>query len=337
MIADGPLAQSTAPQWLQGCFSELRQRGLDPSAPYDSPEFGRLWCSPGNTSIAHGAAIFGHRLNTGEPTYLDTLPQLSLLAKKESALSLFPLVGAQDVRGGEESNSLKKQFVIEAHQPQLDIILYKGIPDSQWLTASQNPDHLDSHVCSIPAGLSLAASSAARHFIRTQSAAQATLKYLLGRPVQNLSLAERNQLKRLAEQVAKTRVALRDLRKNHGAVMARYIDPSDLFTEGKKGVTVQTENTSLSLKKVSSPFPLPPPKTMPVDINVSISPASGRARMEVVPEELAAFLPGTPCVCGLCNHGGPDRITHRRSRMATVGGNCASHRQICMEFLPINC
>lgn len=292
MIVDGPLAFSSAPLWLQRCFAQLRERGLDTTGPYGSPTLEKLWCCPGNSAIARGAAIFGSRLKTGQPTYLDTLPQLSLLAEKDNALKLFALVDVEDVRGGEEyTNSIERQFMIKADQPQLDVILYRGSPDADWLTFASTADRLDSHICTAAPGLTLGASSMARHLVRCLSATQSALNSLRTRPLRELSRAEHYQLRELSDQKEKIRRAQKDLCRDHGPVMVEYLRSYKSLYKGEGEKDSNAEKTHTSLKKVSSPFPLPPPRTMPVEIKVRISPASGRAKMEVIPED-SSFLRG---------------------------------------------
>jgi hypothetical protein len=289
MIIDGPFAPSTAPPWLRACFPYLQEMGLDTSGPHDTPELGKIWCSPMSDAIARGAAIFGKRLLNGAPTYLDTLPQLSLLAKRDTTLALFPLVEAQNVRGGEEYiNSIKHQFMLEEAQSKLDVILVKGISDAEWLAPIN--DRLDNHICRVAEGLTLGSSSLVRHLIRSQSSTKAALHQLRERS-KELKSTERHHLLKLKEQELVIGNALEDLRKSSDLAVSRYaVTFEALYIAGSAELSV-SEKSGLPLKKVSSPFPSPSPRVMPVDIMVRIRPASGRAKMEVIPED-TSFLRG---------------------------------------------
>jgi hypothetical protein len=292
MIVDGPLAQSVAPNWLQACFTQLEQRGLETSGPYDAPELERIWCAPGNKSIARGAAIFGHRLNTGEPTYRDSLPQLYLLVDKDGGLAPVPLFDRKNVRGGEEyTYTIQRQLAITAQQKQLDILICRGAPDPNLIGQTCSTDRLDSHICTTPEGLFLGTASLVRHLIRTLPSVQTALSNLHSRPVRELSYIERRQLIRLSEQEQTIRAALKRLCNVHGPAISDYANTFEAVFRGEDGGTDNHDQPRFPLKKVSTLFPLLPPKEMPVDIHVRIRPASGREKLEVVPED-ASFLRG---------------------------------------------
>src|SRR5713101_945252 len=99
MILSGPLASSSSSPWLAGIIPFLEEKGLrTPPSPEAMP--GGIWV-PGfeHDAVAEGAAICGARLCEGEPTYLDTLPQLWTYAQDRGKLDWVALLDAEEVEG----------------------------------------------------------------------------------------------------------------------------------------------------------------------------------------------------------------------------------------------
>lgn len=82
MILCGPLMPNSIPAWLESELGNLTARGLELDGPIDAPELGHLWITPQHKdAVAEGTVIYGRRVLEGIPTYLDTMPQISILAK----------------------------------------------------------------------------------------------------------------------------------------------------------------------------------------------------------------------------------------------------------------
>jgi hypothetical protein len=102
LILSGPLASSPSSSWLAGIVPFLEGKGLRTSPSSEAGPDG-IWV-PGfeYDAVAEGAAIYGSRLLSGEPTYRDTLPQLFLYAQDRGKLDWIALLNAVEVEGGEK-------------------------------------------------------------------------------------------------------------------------------------------------------------------------------------------------------------------------------------------
>jgi hypothetical protein len=121
VILSGPLASSGVSPWLEGIVPLLDRKGLRASPSAEAvPD--RVWV-PGfeHDAVSQGAALYGSRLVSGEPTYLDILPQLFLYAQDRGKLDWVALLDADEVEGGkkfermlEQKFSLRERCTIDA-------------------------------------------------------------------------------------------------------------------------------------------------------------------------------------------------------------------------------
>jgi hypothetical protein len=133
MIVCGPLAPANPPCWLKTLSNPLTKKGLKLNGPFKEPQPNNLWLPNwGNDftePLATGAAIFGNRNVTEPPTptYLDTLPQLSIYAMKQCQYDWIPLVEASEWEGGREYHKeIEGEFRLPRKQPELEVFLKKG-------------------------------------------------------------------------------------------------------------------------------------------------------------------------------------------------------------------
>jgi len=135
LIVCGALAPAYLPCWVKNVSGMLQQKGLHLDGPLHEPEPQHIWL-PNRTHdcvdpIAAGAAIFGSRSLSGEPTYLDTLPQLSIYAMKQCQYSWIHLVDAAEWEGGKVyEKEIEGEFKLPRNQPLLDVYLKKGDEES---------------------------------------------------------------------------------------------------------------------------------------------------------------------------------------------------------------
>lgn len=127
IILSGPLASALPSPWLADITPFLEERGLRTSPSTEAvPD--RIWI-PGfeYDAVSEGAAIYGSRLFSGEPTYLDTLPQLFLLAQDRGTQEWFPLLDAEEVEGGKRfKRVLEQKFSLPRRSNDLKVFLRKG-------------------------------------------------------------------------------------------------------------------------------------------------------------------------------------------------------------------
>jgi hypothetical protein len=127
MILSGPIASTDPSSWLSPLYGLLRQKGLDPVV-FAQPVVGALW-SPvkDRDAVSEGAAIYGRRRTKDEPTYLDTLPPLDLLAAQRGQYEWRSLVDATECEGGKPyTKELPGKFNLPKHSRRLAIYLRKG-------------------------------------------------------------------------------------------------------------------------------------------------------------------------------------------------------------------
>jgi len=290
MIVCGALAPLLPPDWLKDSFPFLQSRGLNSNGPWNDCTPGKLWMSPGDEAIVQGATIFNTRLINGQPTYLDTLPQYFLLAKRDGRYTTSPLVDAQDVDGGHfYQNAITDRFKIEKDQPSLDIIIAKGVGHDALLASNIGVNALDEEVGRNPLGISLAKASLIRHLVR-------------------IAKDRDEAIENVRKNITPSGGSI--IRTSHGNIRNRTQDSinnyikrfADLWhgiPDNSKVKEGHHSQYSFSHEKIvdspfrtlSFPFPAISPKEMPVDIDVKIRPASGMANMEVIPSD-TTFLHG---------------------------------------------
>jgi hypothetical protein len=127
LVIYGPLAPANSPPWLKKAIEILKNRGLQTSHLSSVAKPGSIWlASNGDDPVASGARIYGERIMRGEPTYLDTLPHLSILAVKNWAIDWVGIVGDSACMGGRPyKKSIKGEFLLEPGSDKLEVYLKK--------------------------------------------------------------------------------------------------------------------------------------------------------------------------------------------------------------------
>jgi hypothetical protein len=157
MILSGPLASSLSSCWLERIIPFLQGKGLRTSPSPEAMPDG-IWV-PGFEcdAVAEGAAIYGTRLLSGEPTYLDILPQLWMYAQDRGKLGWVALLDAVEVEGGRIfKRVLEQKFSLPGQSKTLQVFLKKGNEQIRKASfhfpyASEEPMPLDTHIEMSPA------------------------------------------------------------------------------------------------------------------------------------------------------------------------------------------
>lgn len=263
MIVCGPLAPCTIPPWLSTELELLVSRGLKVEGNLAEAEAGRLWLSADcEDPISKGAAIYGHRRLAQIPSYLDTMPQISILAHERGRFTWVPLLEAQEVFGGEEhKDTIKQRFQLEAGKRNLSVYLYKGAVDD---APSQTEGSYD------PKEISLEGVSPCR----------ARLIRKIVQRLGNLKTVQTRDFFRGTSREAQ-----------YGRAFAEAIFAAK-GTEEAGNSKMSPSNTGWTpLRRAVFDFPSAPESDVALDIEVRIRPASGLARIEILPEE-NSFLQG---------------------------------------------
>jgi len=148
VILCGPLMPAKLPCWLESELSALAERGLVVQGPLDEPEAGRLWICPEYCdAVAEGSAIYGRRILDRTPTYLDTLPRLSILAYRqdEHEYDWIDLVDTKEVEGGNIfTKSIKGRFLLQGNTDRLEVYLRwgEGLQEEDSTFTSERPPAL---------------------------------------------------------------------------------------------------------------------------------------------------------------------------------------------------
>lgn len=216
-----------------------------------------IWMPPFEQDpVALGAAVYGQRLQNGEPGYLDTLPQLSILAQEERRLRWIPLVEARECLGGTEYNNfIEKKFQLEKNKDKLDVHLLKG--EQEEADAAGDERHVP------------------------QSFRDQGLKPCWARLVRAVvhSLGSYERVSNCSFFVGN------DLNARYGLYYA-----GKLFAQSGEGDAEHLE-TRGRFRKTNFEFPDAPTDDEPLDVEVRMKPASGLARVEILPAN-KEFLQG---------------------------------------------
>jgi len=260
IILCGPLMPNGIPPWLEPELETLAARGLGLDGPLDEPKLGRLWISPhSEEAVAEGAAIYGKRLIKGIPTYLDTMPQLSILAQYLGGYKWIPLLDAEEVLGGETyERRIERRFQLNQAQLKLDVYLSKGSPE-KLVSVCEDPD--DPRLVA-DGELSPCYAKLVREVVRSCRSLE---------KVQKLSFFRSE-----------------NLGSRYGLAFAEA-----LYKTGEEEHEDESQSKSLDqpFRKAVFNFPSTPNRNMPLDVVVRMRPASGLAQVEIIPED-TNFLRG---------------------------------------------
>ncbi|RLA81391.1 MAG: hypothetical protein DRG33_00715 [Deltaproteobacteria bacterium] len=262
MIFCGPLAPKTVPPWLSSELELLTSRGLKVEGNLDEPEAGHLWLSANcDDPIAEGAAIYGRKISLGIPSYLDTMPQLSILASERGHYTWVPLLNAQEVWGGEEHiDTISRRFHLDAGKRNLHVYLYRGPVDDARIASSNIFDPLETPLNGV-------------------SPCQARLIREVVRRLGNLEAVQKQVIFQ-----GKSREALYGRAFAEALFMSREQDTNPLEPS-------HLEIFRGPLRRAVFDFPSAPERDTVLDIEVRIRPASGLAKIKILPND-TSFLQG---------------------------------------------
>lgn len=262
MIICGPLAPKKIPEWLEQELHALCERGLSIDGDLSKPQAGCLWLPDAHENpVARGAAIYGERILQGIPAYLDTLPQLALLAHDKGRYVWVPLLDAQEWPGGEEfSDHIRDRFQLNKGHKKLHVYLFKGPREN---APEEPPDPSDPRY--LPSqGLTSCNARLIRELVRHLR----DLKH-----VEHVLILE-----------------LEPLEARYGISFARTFFGQDEKEEEAEANNLKEPNET-PFRKAVFDFPAEPDNDVVLDVSVRMFPASGLARVELIPHD-ASFLDG---------------------------------------------
>ncbi len=264
VVIAGPLASADIIQKLAGIGSLLEKRGLNLTNDCSTAEIDTLWiCAHSNIPVAEGAKIYGERILAGIPAYLDTLPQLSILAREATRFVWVPLLDAEEVLGGEEyRDSICEKFRLNAGEDQLETYLNKGA-----LHKTEEDQHQDLDSFDVPIGsLSPCKARLVRHVVKRCSSFEAfqqkigSLGNFDGHGGQCIDYAAR---------------------------FARvFYEPDTQYTNSP-----EQKLTNSTFRRADFQFPVSPSENVNLDIEIRMKPVSGLAKVEILPDK-PEFLRG---------------------------------------------
>ncbi|WP_045215804.1 hypothetical protein [Desulfonatronovibrio magnus] len=256
VVLTGPLCEQQVPSWVKSNKHLLEDRGINCFYDTTEPAIGGIWIKSGNDMIANGARIYGEKTLREIPAYLDTMPQISLLAKKGWQNFWFPLLNAEEVVGGQmHSDILTGKFMLGQNQSTLDTYLYKGSIDEAELFMNQKISF-----------------DASNKFVDI-SYCQKRLVRELVKSLGSLERAHRNNFLNEPRKVSK-----------YGLAYAESMFASDLNENAHAARKKNDTLSNTAIRTASFNFMSSPPEDVALDIHVSMKPASGLARIEIVPE-----------------------------------------------------
>ena len=264
MILCGPLMPDSIPPWLEPELDNLAARGLEFSGPLDEPELGHLWISPkSEDAIAEGAAIYGRRVLERKPTYLDTMPQISILAQSRSSYHWIPLLDAEEVLGGTTyQRVIKTKFKLKQGTSKLHVYLRKGPAEDIPYTA-EDPHNPSMHV---------------PHNELPSCKARLVREVIRG--YGSIEAVQRSHFFRSDYPIAQYGLAFAE---------ALFCHDTDALEEEPHDASGEPQNRPF--RKTVFHFPSSPDTDMPLDTVVRMRPASGLAQVELVPIDVS-FLKG---------------------------------------------
>ena len=263
MIVCGPLVPREVPPWLSAEFETLSARGLEVEGNLKEAAAGRLWlCTDCDDPIAEGSAIYGERTVAGIPSFLDTMPQLSVLAQEQGRYSWIPLLNAQEVLGGtEHRDTIKDRFQLDRGQQKLHVYLFKG---SLKDVPNESEDSPDAKAL-LTGGITPCRARLIREVVRKIG----SMKAVQGREFFQRSTADAR----------------------YGLVFAKAFFSEEDQENEKLSEPPSAEIAKTPFRRAAFDFPSAPAHDMILDIEVRMRPASGLAKIELVPKD-NAFLQG---------------------------------------------
>jgi hypothetical protein len=261
MILCGPLVPREVPPWLASELGTLSERGLKVDGDLTEPEAGRLWlCSDCDDPVAEGAAIYGRKALDEIPSYLDTMPQLSILAQQQSNYDWIPLLNAQEVLGGTEfKDTIQGRFQLDKSQRKLHAYLYKG-PIEDAYNKLNDPFDIDAI------------------------------------PLEDISTCQARLVREVVRKLGSLETVLQPGFFPDSSNNARYglAFAEALFMDSESKEPPETSMADMAktpFREAVFDFPSAPDKDVVLDVNVRMRPASGLAKVDLLPKDMT-FLKG---------------------------------------------
>lgn len=263
LILCGPLAPKEIPSWLITELENLPNNSVSMPINPEEPEIDSVWIMPGENALAKGAALYGYKLQESKPTYLDTMPQVSILAQSRGQYQWIPLLKASEVMGGEiYQDIIEKKFQIQKGSRQLNAFIKKGQSDSI--------DETNSDETGAPDPVSFSIAECIARLIREVVRRAGSFDEVLKIP----NLRHDSNVSRYAISFAKFLYSQPDKKLEE-----------DLYEDDK------LTDINAPFRKTGFIFPSAPDRDMPLDIAVRVKPACGLAQVEIIPED-TRFLRG---------------------------------------------
>jgi len=256
-ILCGPLMPNSIPEWLEPELENLTARGLELDGSLDEPELGHLWISPQREdAVAEGAAIYGRQVLDRKPSYLDTMPQISILAQARSRYFWIPLLDAKEVLGGTTyERIIEGRFQLTQGSSKLHGYLLMGPPQDVHSSVEDLYDPMNLPHDELP-------SCRAR---------------LIREVVRGCGSIE--SVKRMSSFRSESPVA------RYGLAFAEALYRPDKTSSEEERDDTRENSLNHPFRKVVFRFPSSPDMDMPLDTVVRMRPASGLARVELVPKD----------------------------------------------------
>ena len=263
MIVCGPLVPREVPSWLADEYDALIARGLAVEGKLNEPEAGRLWlCADCADPIAEGAAIYGQRTLAKIPSYLDTLPQVSVLAQGQGQYAWVPLLNAQEVLGGREfRDEIQGRFQLDRGRRKLHVYLRKG-PSEE--APGEPEDPFDAQILPFE-GVTPCRARLMREVVRQLGSWEVVRQHSFFRgsskPV------------------------------HYGLAFAEAFFTGERSENGEQMERSSEEIAKTPFRRAVFDFPSAPAEDVVLDVEVRMRPASGLAKVEIVPQD-KSFLEG---------------------------------------------
>ena len=128
VILCGPLAPEMPPLWLKKGVNDFYGSRFNLSDDCHIPRPHSLWICPQHLdAVSLGANIYGSRIKTGQPTYMDVLPGMSLFTVKNNWEQHWEnIVKESTCEGGKTYiHKIKNLFFLDAHSDKMEVYLKK--------------------------------------------------------------------------------------------------------------------------------------------------------------------------------------------------------------------
>lgn len=155
VIFAGPLCPSTLPQSIAKECANRDSMNKSFFSDCNKPQIDSIWLAHDTDAILDGCREYGRRIDLNLPTYLDTLPQLSMLVQRKGQHAWVPLLNAETCEGGQyySPEPIRHKFAIQSNAKSLLVYLKKGdvrgqgvVPGDEMELSFLNRQKLDARI-----------------------------------------------------------------------------------------------------------------------------------------------------------------------------------------------